>query len=474
MNKYQADLSCHNPVMTLRNDAAAAIVTEDDETSYNLFNKWIRDLASDLHARGVREEHRVLVVGNDMDISSSIAWTWAVMYLGASAANADDSVSQENIQLKANAGNVNFIVWCVDQIIECVNEHPSKVHPEERFILYSSGTTKKKDNIYGVEPQFFTYHDNWEGGIAHIDCLKLAYKYLGEVPIRQIACHPWEVAYAPHNVVNTLLTGGTYYWVEDESDMVDVQWEYKTNLMSNYPLSYDPICSVWHQDTPAIEYVEVAGGICTPQLIERLRKTLKPRIISNSFISSKSGTILNRTIDASDDPEQCAWMKHPDLDDNLKLRLDDSNALWYKRNGPWMTDGDIFEQEGDYYRVVGKASEEFIQTEYGKINTWEIEQHANQLTRMVWGCGEHTYCFAMPHMACGVRHGLVYSGPLRIERMVERMNELPDYKRPHTIYQVKPEFWSLNIKVSRDRMSDRLYENQEYIEKTAKCDAVPE
>jgi len=176
-----------------------------------------------------------------------------------------------------------------------------------------------------------------------------------------------------------------------------------------------------------------------------------------------------------DDAEKCVWMSNPHLDSTLRLRTDSSNVLWYQRQGTdWITDSDKVERDGKYYKVIGKASEEFIQTEYGKINTWEIEQHANQLTRTVWGCGEHTYCFTMPHMACGVRHGLVYSGPLPINEMVDRMNELPQWKRPHTVYQVKPEFWSLNIKVSRDYMSERLYKHEEYIENTAECDAVPE
>jgi hypothetical protein len=483
MNKYQANLD--NAAQTLRDDSFPAVTTSEDTVSYKELNERIRDHASTLSEAGIRSWHRVLIVGNDMDIVSSIAWTWAVMYIGASAANADDSISWEHIELKAEAGNVDFIVDVLeneitqhkDDLVSFIEDgtgYGSKSHPEEKFILYSSGTTKKPDNIYGVEPQFFTYHKNWQGGIAHIDCLKLAYRFIGDVPIRQLACHPWEVAYAPHNVVNCLLSGGTYYWVEDPTDIPIAQKEYKTNMMSNYPLSFDPILTAWEldKDAPPIDFVETAGGICTPQLVERIRRLMKPRVISNSFISSKSGTILNRTMEENDPAENCIWMENPHLDPDLRLRLDDSNVLWYKRDGEWMTDEDVFERDGKYLRVVGKASEEYFQTEFGKVNAWEIEQFANQLTRMHWGCGEHTYCFPLVHMAGEARPGLVYSGPLAIERMVERMNELPDYKRPHTIYQVKPEFWALNIKVSRDFMSERLYKNQDYIENVAHCKEV--
>ena len=43
------------------------------------------------------------------------------------------------------------------------------------------------------------------------------------------------------------------------------------------------------------------------------------------------------------------------------------------------------------------------------------------------------------------------------------MDKLIKYKRPDRIYQVKEEFWALNIKISRDHMSERIGNNREYI-----------
>lgn len=466
MNKYQADLTHDNPVHTLRNDDAIAITAMDKSITYKEFNIQIRKCARTMELRGITDKHRVMIVGDSNDTIASVVWTWAAMYLGASPGNSSDIQTNEEIELKAAAGNCYAIIYTNGEVairFKADLDEMSKACPEERFILYSSGTTKKPEGVYGVEPQFFTYHEGWEGGIAHIDQIILAYKFLGEVPINELSCHPWEVAYAPHNVVDCLLTGGTYHWVESEEHMPAAQAKYKTNLMSNYPLSYDPVCASGKFDPP-IEFVEVAGGICTPDLIRRIRETINPRVITNSFISTTSGTILTRIIDPDDDPELCVWMENPHINPTLRLRMDDSNVLWYKRNdSKWITDGDVFEQKGKYYRVVGKANEEYIITEFAKISTWEIEQFANQLTRTIWGCGEHTYCFKMTGLAGGTRHGLVYSGPLDINRLKERMDQLEEYKRPHTIYQVKPEFWALNIKVSRDHMSERLYNNSEYI-----------
>ena len=481
MNQYQADLNWYaGAANTLRSDdgiAITAAATPNPEMDYSItykeFNKRIRSVAGQLHRAGIRDTHRVLIVGDNEDIINCIAWTWGAIQLGASPGNASHDESQEDIELKAGAGNCDAIVYVQDA--ECFitlkigfdSDHTSKVHPQESYILFSSGTTKKLENKYGVEPQFFKYPEGWGGGLAHEDQIKLAYRFLGEVPINQMACHGWEVAYAPHNVVQCILTGGTYHWVKSPERMPPWQSVWKTNLMSNYPLSYDPVLAAWGEQAAStpIEFVEVAGGICTPELIRKIRKTINPRIISNSFISSASGTILNRTIDANDDPEECMWLENPHLDPTLRLRMDDSNVLWYKRKGgKWITDGDVFERKGKYYRVVGKASEEYIQTEFAKINTWEIEQFANQLTRTVWGCGEHTYCFLMDGLPGGTRHGLVYSGPLEIGRLRKRMNEMTDsYKIPQSIYQVKPDFWSLDIKISRDFMAERLYKNSEYI-----------
>lgn len=440
----------------------------DHSITYENFNSRIRHLADKLHEAGIRDCHRVLIVGDNVDIIESICWTWAAMYLGTSPGNASTVESEDDILLKAAAGNCDAIVSVNGNIelkLDFDQDKGGKVHDYERYILFSSGTTKKTDK-FGVEPQFFTYPADWNGGIAHIDQIKLAYKFLGEVPINEIACHGWEVAYAPHNVVQCLLTGGTYHWVASPERIPEAQKEYKTNLMSNYPLSYDPICEAFGDmiEYPQIEVVDVAGGICTPDLIDRIRKTINPRIITNSFISSASGTILNRIIGPGDDPELCSWLEDPHIDHTLRLRMDDSNVLWFKRNGSkWITDGDLFKREGKYYKVMGKASDEFVMTKNGKISTWEVEQFANQLTRTVWGCGEHTYAFAMTGVAGEPDLGLVYSGPLAITLMKERMAKIAVHKRPDTIYQVKPEFWALNIKVSRDYMTERLYENQDYV-----------
>ena len=459
-NPYQADLTNPNPVRSLRNDTGIAITAMEKSITYQLFNKHLQDISFDLQRNGITDQHRVMVVGDNADMISTIIAQWGVMYLGASAGNSSLDQSQQTIMDRAKAGNCDAVLYANTRQIELLSDlsKTTKSHQTERFLLYSSGTTKKADGVYGVEPQFFTYHPDWQGGIAHIDQILLAYKFLGEVPINELSCHKWEVAYAPHNVVQCLLTGGTYHYVDSEEHMIAAQTKYQTNLMSNYPLGYDPICAQGQFDS--IEVVDVAGGICTPALIERIRKAINPRVITNSFISSASGTILNRIIAAGDDPEQCVWMEDPHINPTLRLRMDDSNVLWFKRNNSkWITDGDVFEQVGKYYRVVGKANEEYIDTDRGRINTWEIEQFANQLTRTVWGCGEHTYCFALLG-----RHALVYSGPLNIQLMKDRMDLMEPDLRPIKVIQVDPDFWSLNIKVSRGYMAERLTLNAEYIQ----------
>ena len=476
MNQYQADLYSENPVATLRNDNCAAITTRTNSISYIEFNTLIRKVASTLALRGVTNKDRVIIVGDSKDFIASIVWTYAAMYLGASPGNASDIESIEDIQGKAKAAHARYIVWtdgrtmCLELDNSAKARRDHRVHSFERYVLFSSGTTKKPEGKFGCEPQFFTYHTRWAGGIAHQDQINLAYRFLGEVPINQIACHGWEVAYAPHNVVQCLLTGGTYHHVDTPEDMWLEQKRKNTNLISNYPLSYDPIVDAWWQNKDQgiapIEVVDVAGGICTPELIVRIRETISPRVITNSFISSKSGTILHRVIDEDDDPELCVWMENPHANTRVELHLDSEGVLYYRRMingwGPWITDGDKFEQDGKYYRCVGKKDDEFLSS---GISTWEVENWANQLTRTHWGCGEHTYCFPMEGLDGYDGHGLVYSGPLDILQLHNHMGQMSTEKQPDRIYQVDPSFWALDIKISRDWMSSRLNIHRNLIEK---------
>jgi len=222
VNRYQADLGWYtSPAKTLRYDDHIAIQTMASSITYKQFNNRIRYLAERLSKDKLNNNHRVLIVGDELDIIESIVWTWAAIYLNVSPGNASTVESDQDILLKAGAGNCDAIIYVesgnISTKIGFEQNKGGKVHPEERYILYSSGTNKKSDGKYGVEPQFFTYPEGWKGGLAHIDQIKLAYKFLGEVPINQIACHGWEVAYAPHNVVDCILTGGTYHWVESQS-----------------------------------------------------------------------------------------------------------------------------------------------------------------------------------------------------------------------------------------------------------------
>ena len=471
-NQFQADLDWHaGPVKTLRMDDEIAITadlgTYHQEITYREFNHLIRDCAALLTKNHLNHNHRIMVVGDNTDFIASVVWTWAVMYIGATAANSSKAETPEQIHAKAKAANCTAIVD-INGRLEFLQDVDTvtKGHPKEKYLLYSSGTTKKPEGVYTVTPQFFTFPDDWNGGIAHIETLGLAYRFLGCRPFSQLACHGWEVAYAPHNVTQSLLAGGTYHWVKTPEQMPEAHERYNVDMISNYPLSFDPIINAWNEVQPKkpVYFVEVAGGIVTPQLIERLRDSLRPRIISNSYISSASGTILSRTIDHNDNPEDCVWLEPPYLDPTLKLRQDNNGVLWFKRkDGKYITDYDVFERKGKYYKLIGKAAEEFIEVAWGKVSTWKVEQFANQLTRTVWGCGEHTYAFSCNGIDGFTGVGLVYSGPLEIEKMRDHLSTADMTLRPEVVYHVKPEFWALNIKVSRDHMSQRLLDNHEYI-----------
>ena len=465
MNEFQVDLTHPNPVHTLRNDDSIAITAIDDSITYREFNIRIREVAEILSSHGLTDKHRILVVGDSEDMISTIVWTYGAIYLGVSPSNASTDQSDAEIELKADSGNVDAILN-IDGRIKFRSDltKTTKIQPEERSLMYTSGTTKKPKGKYTAEPQFFTYHSTWRKGLASTDQLRISYRLLGEeVPIRQLSAHPWDVGYGAYNVVNSLFTGGIYHWVQDEYDIPEAQSKYKTNFMSNYPLAYDRICDAGVCD-PSIDVVELSGGACEPDAVERIRKALNPKVICNSFSSSGSGILLIRPVYPEDDPSICEWVHSTDLDPTLKIKLDEIGRLWYSRSdSPWETDNDLFERKGDYYRVTGRANDEFLLFGGGKISTWEIEGYANELAKPIFGCGEHMYCFKLNGLDGFDHHGLIYSGPLDINLLKKRMDKLIKYKRPDRIYQVKEEFWALNIKISRDHMSERIGNNREYI-----------
>ena len=465
MNKFQADLTYENAMSTLRDDDGIAITALNDSITYKEFNIRRKKAAEVLSSHGLTDKHRVLVVGSDDDMISTIVWSWGAMTIGVSSSNASIRQSEEEIELKASSANADAILH-LDGTITFRSDltKTTKINPEERFLAFTSQTTKKPKGKYTIEPQFFVYPSNWKTGFGQVCQIALAYRLLGkETPLNQLACHTWEIAYGPHNVANCILTGGTYHWVRCEDDMPEAQAKYKTNFMSNYPLAYERICNAG-ECNPSIEAVEISGGLCTPELVERIRKSLKPKVICNTFGSSGSGVVLVRSIMPEDDPDICEWLHSANLDPRLKIKLDEIGRLWFSRNdSEWETDHDLFEQKGNYYHVTGRANDEFLLFGGGKISTWEIEGYANELAKPIFGCGEHMYCFKLNGLDGFDRHGLIYSGPLDIHHLKKRMDKLIRYKRPQKIYQVKEEFWTLNIKISRDYMSERIANNREYV-----------
>jgi len=445
----------------LKNNNDIAITAADEKITYKDFQTKITEYADKLSAAGINSQDRVLVIGHPENMIENIAWSYGTTMVGASPANATVEQSKEEINLKSKSANVKAHVW-YDGTIEIVSDKSGKAHPEEAYVYYSSNTTVKKDNLYSTEPGFFSYPSDWKTGFANEDTIGLIQSYLGEVPLRQLSCMGWEIAYAPHNVANCLLTGGSYHWVKKESDFIEAQEKYKTNSISTYPISMERICAAGKFNTP-IDFVEISGGPCNASLVNKIRSSINPKYISNSFGTVAAGLLLAKVIEPNDPAENIEWM---DLYDKtgLQVKLDDEGLMYFSRNsGEWLSDGDIFEENNGSYKFKSRSHDEHLNFKGGKVSTWEIESYANDLLKTVKGCGDHTYVFPMNGLDGHDRHGLIYSGSISVHDVKERLSGLISYKRPKAIYRVSDDFWGTGIKVSRSRMSENISKYRHYI-----------
>lgn len=431
-----------------------AITALDETITYREFNIKITLYAEKLKQCGITNQDRILVIGHPDAMIETIAWSYAATFMGASPANASVNQSAEEIDLKSKSASVKAHVW-YDGTIEIVSDKSGKAHPQEAFVYFSSNTTVKKDNLYSTEPAFFSYPSDWTSGFANEDTISLMHAYLGRVPLRQLCCMGWEIAYAPHNVATCLLTGGSFHWVKSERDMPAAQLKWKTNCISTYPISMERMCDVGQFEEP-ITFVEISGGACTPSLVKKIRSSINPQWIGNSFGTVAGGLLLSQVIDKGDNPNLIEWMK-PWTKSELKVRLDATGLLLFSRRGSeWLDDGDIFELSNEQYRFKTRAHDEHLNFKGGKISTWEIEGYANDLLKTIKGCGDHTYVFPMNGLADCDRHGLIFSGSIEAVRVKEHLSSLISWKQPQRIYRVSDQFWKSEIKVSRSRMSDRL------------------
>jgi len=459
MKEYYADFDAPNPVHTIRNDDAIAITANNNEVTYAEFNILIKEMAGKLEAAGLREQHRVLVVGDHSDIIATSVLMWGAMYLGASPANASSNQSKMEIELKQRSAEADAILW-VDGTIEIMSDltKTTKQHPEERFLYYTSGTTKKETNLYTTELGFFNYPNDAERGFGQEDDIMMVSKVLGEyTQIRLVSNTPWEIAYTPHNLVKCLLTGGSFHWVATEAEVPAAHKKYDSNVMSTFPVQFHRLCE-FEYDHP-IPFVEVCGGEVTNELIAKMQKNMKVQTISNSFASSGSGLLFVNLITGPS--TDCSWFEQlPEI--NVRVKLDERGQLWTSRGVEWFTDGDLFEEKDGKYKYASRGNDEFISAGGGKISVWEIEGYARSAVTDD-NTADQLYVFPMDGFRGYPRHGLIYSGTLDIDVLASTMNLITGYKQPQMLFQVDEEFWHLYTKISRSHMADRIRDNSGYV-----------
>jgi hypothetical protein len=448
------------------NQTQSLAITEGD-TAITYSGLWfkINEYAKQLQKEGITKNDRVLIVGHPDRMIESISWSYAVSRVGGSPAGASCLQSQSELDLRIHSAKCRAKVDVSSGNITILSDVEGKQHPDEDFTYFSSNTTNKENKLYSTEPGFFKYPSDWTRGFVNMDTITLMQRYLGEVPLSQISSIGWEVPYAHHNVATCLMTGGTYHYTKSELKFPSLQEEYKTNCISTYPISIERISRMDFKNP--IDFVEVSGGPVSSNLVKKIRSSLRPKFISNSFGTVGGGLLLTRVL-REDDPPGCVETLIPWDFNDLKLRIKNDDPIgeleFSRNNGEWRADGDVFEKLSDgSYKFKTRTHDEFINFGGGKISTWEIEGYANDTMKDVAGCGDHTYVFPMNGLDGCDRHGLIYTGPFSVKDMKKRLDELISYKRPQKIIRVSGEFWSEGIKVSRSKMSEKIKNAKEYI-----------
>ena len=453
MKEYYADLADPNPVKTLRNDDVIAISANGIEITYKEFNKRIKNIAIELASSGITDMHRVLVVGHPKDMITTCVLTWGVMYLGASSTNASHTQSIKEIELRVKSARVDAVLWNDGTLdIKSDLSRVKKSHPLERFLYFTSGTTRKDGNLYTVEPGYFAYPAGVERGFAIQDEIMLANEVLGDyTQLKMVITQPWEIAYTPHNLCKSLLTGGSFHWVSTDKEVPLTHVKYKSNMMSTYPVELERLSKLEYE-TP-IPFIEISGGAVTNELVSKVKSSMKSHTVSNSFGACGSGLVFVNLI--TDESTDCEWFEPPSFS-KLTIKLDENNQLWMRRGNKWRTDNDIFEEKDGKYRYMGRSNDEILIVGGGKISTWEVEDYVHAIVTPEHNNAGNVYVFPMNGLDGFSHHGLVYSGSLEIEKVQEALSDITKYKQPQKIFQVTNDFWGLYLKIARGHMSVRL------------------
>jgi len=431
------------------------------EITYSELHSILPEYCLKLAETGITSEDRVLILGHSDYMFDTFMWFVAALYLGASPINASDHQSQMEIDLRIKSSKVKATVD-YNGNIKIVNNKSFKQHPQETFFLFTSNTTIKQDGLLSTEPFFINLPNDYTQGFPHSDTFDIFFSKLGKVKISQLCCLTWEIAYTPHNFAACLYTGGGFHWVKTEKELFAAQEKYKTNSISTYPISAERICAAG-KFTTNIPLVEFSGGSVSPELVEKTRDCFNPDYIVNSFGSSRSGICLYKILSRDDDAKTVADFVHMDLSKS-KLKVDNDGLLWIQRkNGPWVTDGDLFTVKDGIYKFVGRIHDEHFNFGGGKVSTFEIEGYVNAFLKPIKGCGDHCYIFPMNGLEGRSRHGLIYSGEYSATKLKIKLDELISYKRPQAIYRVEDRFWTQDIKVSRSRISDKIKNNKDCI-----------
>jgi len=460
MKQYYANLNAENPTHSLRNDDAIAVSANGNEITYAEFNQRMKIVAAKLATAGITDKHRVLVVGDNSDIISTVVLTWGAMYLNASPANTSSVQSSMEIDLKQRSANCDAVLWIDGTIDICTDlMNTTKSHPGENSVYFSSGTTRTSDALYTMVPGRYVYQPGVERGAAIIDEIILANNMLGDYTQLVTVCSStWDIAWTPQIVCKCLLTGGAFHWVETDAEVPSAHAKYKANMMSVYPSQAHRLCE-FEYDSP-IDYIDVSGGVCKDDLVENIQRTMKPHTICDWFGTVGTGVMLVNVIKTGS--TNCEWFT-PFTETNLKMKLADNGVIWTSRGTEWHSDNDVFEEKDGKYRYTGRTSEEFISFGGGKIYPWEIETYVQDLATAEAANADNTYVFSMNGLDGYDRHGLIYSGDLNINLVGDMIAQLTKYKRPQKIFQVTHEFWSLYLKVGRTNMASRIDAHSEHI-----------
>lgn len=420
-----------------------ALSSNDLSISYSELDDHLEPKIKKLRQHGLTN-HRVMIIGQaDYKTVDDYLWVLAVIENGGCAATGTTKFSQTELKGRLDAGNITAVVQD-GEITICKDTKQKTKLSDEIYLCFTSGSTRKK--YYECYP--YTFHRSGHYGTSINDCVDLAKTIGCNEPLVQLYEAGFEVAYGVDTFLKSYQTRGRFHILNDLETVNNTIENINVNYISGFPNS---IKRLIEKINVAIPYWELGGGYFSKSLIESIFQKASAKAVCNLFASAKSGYTLYSVINSTNDIDEIYKLKPTGF---TEISIQQKELYYKPQLEDWSTDHDLFDAVDDKFVYVGRSSDSFFNFENGiKIYSNEIENHALQFANIVEAyIGPNNTSTSHDLYICTSKN-------FNLLDFVEHVKKLPIYKRPKRIFHVHNNFFDIDVKVSRLKLSSNLEKN---------------